>query len=174
MQRLVTRWVGNWYSSPPLRRETAATGSSFLAAPTSMGQPDYRIQDIHGFLGCWSKLVFSHSHRGHPYKVLQGTSQHRRRGSPFLVKVVKYWHELPASVVTAPSVNIFKKSLEKVWKEMFPDLPHWLKPHHSNSLTRLPPNCTPPINSPHLYILPKSLFCLRGFFRSVGAFFLSL
>ncbi len=27
--------VGNWYASPPLRRETAATGPSFLAAATT-------------------------------------------------------------------------------------------------------------------------------------------
>ncbi len=60
--------------------------------------------------------------RGHPYKVLQGTS-HRLRGSAFSVGVVKYWSMVPASVVTAPSVNVFKKKLEKVWTEVFPYLP---------------------------------------------------
>ncbi len=47
--------------------------------------------------------------RGHPYKVLQGASHHRRRGSAFSARVVKYWNKLPASVVTAPSVNVFTK-----------------------------------------------------------------
>ncbi len=45
--------VGNWHSSPSLRRETAAVGPSFLAAVTTTGRPDYRIQDIHASLGCW-------------------------------------------------------------------------------------------------------------------------
>ncbi len=62
--------------------------------------------------------------RGHPLKVLQGASHCRKRGSALSVRVVKYWNKLPASVVTAPSVNVFKKRLEKVWTEVFPHLPH--------------------------------------------------
>ncbi len=62
--------------------------------------------------------------RGHPFKVLQGASHRRRRGSAFSVRVVKYWNKLPASVVTAPSVNVFKKRLEEVWTDVFPHLPH--------------------------------------------------
>ncbi len=34
------------------------------------------------------------------------------------VRVVKYWNKLPASVVTAPSVNAVKKRLEKSWTEV--------------------------------------------------------
>ncbi len=37
---------------PPLRKETAATGASFLAASTATGRPDNRNQDIHGSPGC--------------------------------------------------------------------------------------------------------------------------
>ncbi len=40
------------------------------------------------------------------------------------VRVVKYWNKLPASVVAAPSVKIFKKRLEKVLAEVFPHLLH--------------------------------------------------
>ncbi len=50
--------------------------------------------------------------RGHPYKALQGKSHRRRRGSAFWVRVEKYWNKLPTSVVTAHSVNIFKKRLD--------------------------------------------------------------
>ncbi len=57
--------------------------------------------------------------RGHSFKVLQGASRRRRRGSAFSVRVVKYWNKLPASVVTAPSVNVFKERLEEVWTEVF-------------------------------------------------------
>ncbi len=61
---------------------------------------------------------------GHPFKVLQGASLRRRRGSAFSLRVVNCWNKLPASVVTAPSVNVFKKQLEKVWTEVFSHLPH--------------------------------------------------
>ncbi len=57
-------------------------------------------------------------------KVLQDASHRRRRGSAFSVRVVKYWNKLSASVVTAPSINVFKKRLKKVWTEVFPHLPH--------------------------------------------------
>ncbi len=53
----------------------------------------------------------------------------RRRGTAFSVRVAKYWNTLPASVVSAPSVNVFKKRLEKVWTEGFPHLPHRLNTH---------------------------------------------
>ncbi len=72
--------------------------------------------------------------RGHPYKVPQGASQRRRRGSAFLARVVKYWNKLPASVVTATSVNVFKKRVEQVRTEIFSHLPHWLNAHLPISL----------------------------------------
>ncbi len=62
--------------------------------------------------------------RGHPFKVLQGASRLRWRGSEVSLRVVKYWNKLPASVVAAPSLNVFKKRLEEVWTEVFPHLPH--------------------------------------------------
>ncbi len=62
--------------------------------------------------------------RGHLFKVHQGASHRRRRGSAFSVRAEKYWNKLPASVATAPSVNVFKKQLETVWTEVFPHLPH--------------------------------------------------
>ncbi len=52
-------------------------------------------------------------------------------------------------------------------------LHRWLKYHHPNLLTP-PPNCTPPINGPHLDMLPKLLLCQCGFFRNVVAYFLVL
>ncbi len=74
--------------------------------------------------------------RGHPYKVLQGTSHRRRRGSAFSVRIMQYWNKIPASVVTAPSVNVFKKRLEKVWAEVFPHFPHCLNTHPLNTSLR--------------------------------------
>ncbi len=75
--------------------------------------------------------------RGHPFKVLHGESHRRRRGSSFSVRVVKYWNKLLVSVVSAPSVNNFKKRLETVWTKVFPHPPHRLNTHLPISL--LPP-----------------------------------
>ncbi len=52
-------------------------------------------------------------------KVLQGASHRWRWESAFSVRVVKYWNKLPASVVTAPYDNVFKKRLAKVWTEVY-------------------------------------------------------
>ncbi len=108
--------VGHWHSSPPLRRETAAAEPSFLAA--AMTDLITALKIFKGLLDIDPNLVF------HPYKVLQCTSHRQRIGSAFSVKVVKYWNKLQASVVTAPSVDVFKKRSEKVGTEVFPHLPH--------------------------------------------------
>ncbi len=61
-------------------------------------------------------------------------------------------HLLPASVVTAPSVNVFKKRLEEFWTEIFPHLPHWLNTHPSFSLPPPPPTF-PPAHHPLTVIM---------------------
>ncbi len=61
--------------------------------------------------------------RGHSDEVFQCKSHHRRRGSAFSVRVVKYWNKLPASVVKAPAVNVFKKRLKKNAQKSFPMSP---------------------------------------------------
>ncbi len=60
----------------------------------------------------------------HPYKVFQGKSHRRRRGSAFSMRVRKYWNKLPASVATAPFVNIFKKGWRKFGEKSFPISPN--------------------------------------------------
>ncbi len=57
--------------------------------------------------------------RGHTYRLLQGPSRLRRRSSAFSVRIVKYWNRLPAHLVLAPSVYIFKKQLDRNWSEIF-------------------------------------------------------
>ncbi len=56
--------------------------------------------------------------RGHTYRLLQGPSRLRRTSGAFSVRVVKY--RLPAHLVLAPSVPIFKKQLDRHWFEIFP------------------------------------------------------
>ncbi len=74
--------------------------------------------------------------RGHPYKVLQGTSHRRRRGSAYSLRIVKYWKRLPASVFTAPSGESLNRRLS----------PLPLLTEHScpQSSTPLRLACTPP------------------------------
>ncbi len=88
-----------------------------------------------------------------PYKLLQGASHRQRRGLVFSLRVVKCWNTLPASDVTAPSVNVFEKGLEKVWTEVFAHFPHELNTHLPISL---PTPSIPPAH-PHL---PLSSLCV--------------
>ncbi len=108
--------------------------------------------------------------REYPYKVVQGTSHRRSRGSPFSERVVKYWNRLPASIVTAPSVKIFKKKLERVWTGVFQRLLHWLNTRLPNALTPLPSPAHHPFTV-HIHICYPNL-CLFVFFRPVVALFL--
>ncbi len=117
----------NWSSSPSLWIETAATGPSFFEAAKRLGRLDNCIQSVHGPTGGGSELVFSNpiqgGLRGHPYKALQCKSQRWKRGSAFSVKVVKHWNKLPASFVTTPLANAFKKMWDQVWIEVFSHFP---------------------------------------------------
>ncbi len=130
-QDKISNKFGFWHSPASLRRATAGA--------TTSGWPDYHLHDIHAPSGCWSQFVFcpppfpSRSGlRRHPYLVFQFASLRWRRWSAFSLVVVKFGNQLPASVVTAPSVNIFKKRLEQVWAELFPHIPHWLNTNHPN------------------------------------------
>ncbi len=76
-------------------------------------------------------------------RTLQSTSKCEPPPKAFSVRVVKYWNKLPASIVTAPSVKVFKKRLEKVWTEIFPHFRHWLNTHHH------PPSSNPPFPPAH-------------------------
>ncbi len=144
--------VGNWHSPTPLRRQTSAAGPSFLAVATATIRPDYQILDIHGSLGCWS--AFCRPHSSHPNRApLKGAPRYEPPPEgrvSFSVRVVKYWKQLSISVKTAPSVIIYKKRLKKVWSRSF----NPVSPLTEISASPFPysplPNCTPPINSPHL------------------------
>ncbi len=91
-----------WYTShfplyvktaPPLRRETVATGPSFLRADLITA-----FKVFTGLLDIDPNLFFlphtRRSLRGHLYKVLKGESHPWRGGSAFSVRVVKYWNRL--------------------------------------------------------------------------------
>ncbi len=60
--------------------------------------------------------------RGHPFKVLQGPSRRLRRKSSFSIRGIIYWTRLPTPIVTAPSVNSFKRQLDPTWEELFPEV----------------------------------------------------
>ncbi len=60
--------------------------------------------------------------RGYPFKVLQGLMRCLRRKSSFSTRVVKYWSRLPTPIVTAPSVNSFKRQLDSAWEDLFAEV----------------------------------------------------
>ncbi len=112
--------VGNWHSSPPQRRGTAAAGQRRRLRTDLITA--FKI--CTGLLDIDSNVFFltpaRRCLRGHTYNVLQGANHRLRRESAFSMGVAKYWNKLPASVVTASSVNVFKKILETIWTEVFP------------------------------------------------------
>ncbi len=82
----ISHKVGNWYASPPPRRETAAA--------TNLADLITAFKIFTGLLDIDPNLFFlppaRRGLRGHTYKVLQGVSHHQRRGLAFSVRVVKY------------------------------------------------------------------------------------
>ena len=54
--------------------------------------------------------------RGHKYKILKQRSKTTFRLHAFSNRVVDAWNELPAYVVEAPNVNVFKSRLNTAWK----------------------------------------------------------
>ncbi len=73
--------------------------------------------------------------RGHPYKVLQGKTNRRKRGLAFSVRGAKYWNKLPAFVFPPPSVNILKEGRNKCGRRPFPISHFWLNTHLPHFLT---------------------------------------
>ncbi len=59
----------------------------------------------------------------------------------------------------------FQEEVGESLDEAFSHLPLWLKSHLPINLLPPHPTCTPPVHSPHLYLLPKPLFYICGFFR---------
>ena len=50
--------------------------------------------------------------RGHDCKLLKPHAQRLVRSNNFSVRVIDHWNNLPPKIVNAPSVNLFKKSLD--------------------------------------------------------------
>jgi hypothetical protein len=53
--------------------------------------------------------------RGHTLKIKKHHISTRLRQKSFSQRIVNLWNDLPADLVTAGSINIFKNGLEKYW-----------------------------------------------------------
>lgn len=53
--------------------------------------------------------------RGHHLKLKKRRSSHHYRNMFFANRVVNPWNDLPANVISAPTVNAFKKRLDQFW-----------------------------------------------------------
>ncbi len=60
---------------------------------------------------------------GHSFKACQGPSLRLRRKSAFSILAVKHWNGLPTSILTALSVNSFKRQLDSALEELFAEFP---------------------------------------------------
>jgi len=53
--------------------------------------------------------------RGHSFKIVKPLAKKSARSNFFSVRVINAWNDLPADVVAADSVNIFKSKLDSYW-----------------------------------------------------------
>ena len=65
----------------------------------------YQFFELHG----------DSSTRGHSLKLKKRRTLHHFRNKFFTNRVVTPWNNLPEHIVSAPSVNSFKKRLDKYW-----------------------------------------------------------
>ncbi len=93
-------------------------GSALLTQASPTWRPHSRIQCVFE-LDLDPSLFFINQVqpglKSYSFKVLQGPSQRFRRKSSFSIRVVKHWNTLPITIVTAPSINSFKRCLISAW-----------------------------------------------------------
>ncbi len=151
--------AGYRHSSPPLGKETAGAGPLFLAVATATGRHDYRIQDIHGSRRCWSEPVFFSLP---VVAALQGTPRYEPPSegkASFFDEGCEYWIKITASAVSAPSVNIFKKTLAKIVDSSHCPSFQLTEISSPNPLI-IPPHQT----ACHSLVVPISIFCPDPYF----------
>ena len=82
---------------------------------------------MHGQVGLNKECLFSEPRtartRGHPFKVAKLQSTSRVRVNHFSSRVVNCWNALPTEVVCAPTVDTFKKRLDKHWIDLLYEAP---------------------------------------------------
>ena len=77
----------------------------------------YKI--MHGLYDERVNMKFEQPHsnlRGHKYKLFQERALTTHRQHSFRIRVIKPWNDLPEKVVDAPSLQSFKRQLDKFWK----------------------------------------------------------
>ena len=73
------------------------------------------------------QYFFKRSHtmelRGHAFKLYKPRFRTRGRQFTFSERVITPWNSLPAFVVDAKNIAEFKKRLDAVWMDTFPNVP---------------------------------------------------
>ena len=68
------------------------------------------------FNDLFTPIPTSHNLRGHNKRVFKHHATKRSRIDSFSLRVVNNWNTLPAYVVNASSLNVFKNKLDEHWK----------------------------------------------------------
>ena len=58
----------------------------------------------------------AHNIRGHPFKIIKQNCKKGVRKYYFKYRVTEQWNNLPLHIVIAPSLNVIKNRLDKLWE----------------------------------------------------------
>ncbi len=70
--------------------------------------------------------------RRHDFQLRHRRFHRARRGAAFSVRLPPKWNALPLEVVTAPTLDLFKRMMDDRWALLFPR--HLVKAHYENCL----------------------------------------
>lgn len=125
VQRMATRWVHHMKGIPYTER-LKHLGLFSLERRRLRGDliEVYKITNGNKNVPCSEILRLRNGRdlRGHSRTLDKLRCNHRMRSSFFSQRVVNPWNKLSEEIVSAPSLEVFKKQLDRHWETYFPEL----------------------------------------------------
>ena len=118
VQRRATKLVRE-FAKQPYESRLKALGIYSLYCKRQRGDLIETYKLLNGYYDVdWTKfftLSPIRNTRGHHMKLYKQTSKIQLRSNFFTQRIINMWNSLPATVVSAPTVSLFKQKLEKYW-----------------------------------------------------------
>ena len=88
----------------------------------------YDTAEVAPVVKLWKDMAPRSGTRGHSKKLYPQQAKTQLRKNSFALRVVKFWNELPESIVSAPSTNSFKNQVDKFYSnhELMYDNYKWM------------------------------------------------